>query len=194
MNDPILNEFLKIWGRTEVMRQNFAWVRKNVIRKLSSIEKRFHDYKGYLAEVFMIQILWNCQKKTLPGKFFHSNCDIAMPDRFIFIDQRHRPGAGPKMEIDIYADTGNEIWLAESKWHSRPVGPEPVKNLIQQGEVIKEREGKYLKSLQLWLFSHGGVTQSAEELMCEHGILWSDRDDLNGLLEIAGLRTLPELA
>jgi hypothetical protein len=97
------------------------------------------------------------------------------------------------MEIDIYADTGNEIWLGESKWHTKPVGPEPVKNLIQQGEIIKKREGKYLKNLQLWLFSHAGVTKSAKELMQEHNILWSDKNDLNNLLKIAGLRNLPEL-
>ncbi|MCP4107900.1 MAG: hypothetical protein GY749_20540 [Desulfobacteraceae bacterium] len=67
VNDPILNEFLRVWGETEVERQNAAWVRKKTVRNLSTIERRFHDYKGYLAEVFMIQILWNSQGKRLPG-------------------------------------------------------------------------------------------------------------------------------
>lgn len=193
VNDPILNEFLKVWGETEVERQNRAWVKKKTIKKLSIIEKRFHDYKGYLAEVFMIQILWNSQGKTLPGKFFHKDTDIVMPDRFIFIDQRHRPGAGPKMEIDIYADSGNRIWLAESKWWNTPVGPDVVQHLLNQGEVIKEREGEYLKSLRLWLFAHDGITKKAEELIREHDILWSSREDLDRLLETVRLRKLPEL-
>jgi hypothetical protein len=192
VNDPILNEFLRVWGETEVARQNAAWVQKKTIRTLSAVERRFHDYKGYLAEVFMIQILWNSQGKKLPGRLFHSDGDIAVPDRFIFIDQRHRPGAGPKMETDIYADAGTRVWLGESKWWNRPVGPDPVAILIRQGDIVKEREGKYLKSLRLWLFAYDGVTESAEALMREHGVLWSDKNDMNQLLEGAGLRRLPE--
>jgi hypothetical protein len=29
-----------------------------------------------------------------------------MPDRFFYIDQRHRPRAGQEMETDIYAGAG----------------------------------------------------------------------------------------
>ena len=193
VNDPILNEFLRVWGETEVRRQNPAWVEKKTIRSFSAVERRFHDYKGYLAEVFMIQSLWNGQGKRMPGKYFHSENDIAVPDRFIFIDQRHRPGAGPKMEIDIYADAGKHIWLGESKWWNKPVGPDVVNNLIRQGEIVKEREGEYLETLRLWLFAHNGVTEKAAELMRECGVLWSDGEDLNNLLEMVGLRRLPEL-
>lgn len=86
----------------------------------------------------------------------------------------------------------HEFRLGESKWHKKPIGPEPVKHLIRQGEIIKEREGKYLKTLRLWLFSYQGVTINAEVLMREHGVLWSVPNDLNRLLEPAGLRNLPE--
>ncbi len=141
----------------------------------------------------MIQVLWNGQRQTLPGKFFHADEDITVPNRFIYIDQRHRPGTGLKRETDIYASSGKEIWLGESKWWNTPVGPEPVKNLIRQGEVVRKREGKSLKTLRLWLFAHEGVTENAEKLMSEHGILWSEKKDLNELLKMVGLRKLPEL-
>ncbi len=193
INDPILNEFLRVWGETEVRRQNPAWVEKKTIQSFSAIERRFHDYKGYLAEVFMIQLLWNGQGKRLPGKCFHSEDDIVVPDRFIFIDQRHRPGAGPKMEIDIYADAGKHVWLGESKWWNKPVGPDAAVNLIRQGEIMKEREGDGLETLRLWLFAHNGVTEKAADLMRENGVLWSDGADLNNLLEMVGLRRLPDL-
>ena len=193
INDPILNEFLRVWGATEVGRQSRQIVEEKTVRKFSSMERRFHEYKGYLGEIFMIQVLWNSQRKTLPGACFHSPGDIAVPHRFIYIDQRHRPGTGVRRETDIYASAGTETWLAESKWRQRPVGPEAVENLIRQGKIVREREGEYLKTLRLWLFSRNGATEKARELMREHGVLWSDGDDLNRLLEIAGLRNLPDL-
>ena len=139
INDPILNEFLRVWGATEVGRQSRQIVEEKTVRKFTGMERRFHEYKGYLTEIFMIQVLWNSQRKTLPGACFHSAEDIAVPDRFIYIDQRHRPQTGVKRETDVYASAGTETWLAESKWRNRPVGSEAVENLIRQGG---SRQGK----------------------------------------------------
>ncbi|MCP4345540.1 MAG: hypothetical protein GY795_08440 [Desulfobacterales bacterium] len=193
INDPILNEFLKVWGEIEVERQNHGLTEDKTVKKFRVIQKRFHEYKGYLAEVYMIQILWNGRRQKLPGKFFHSPEDIVIPRHFSYIDQRHRPGTGQKREVDIYAAAGKEVWLAESKWwNNRPVGPDVVENLLRQAEVVREREGEYLETLRLWIFAHDGVTEKAEKMIHENGILWSARDDLDGLLEAVGLRKLPK--
>ncbi|MCP4691054.1 MAG: hypothetical protein GY859_23600, partial [Desulfobacterales bacterium] len=192
INDPILNEFLKVWGEVEIERQTPLFVEEKTVKKFKKITQRFNNYKGYLAEIYMIRILWNSQRKTLPGRFFNREKDIEMPDRFYYIDQRHRPGAGKKMEVDIYGGAGNEKWLAESKWwDGRKVGSDVVNHLLAQAEIVKEREGEDLETLRLWLFAHDGVTGPAKELMKEHGILWSTRSELDGLLEAARLRKLP---
>ncbi len=194
INDPILNEFLKVWGEIEIERQTPLYVEEKTVKKFKKITKRFNNYKGYLAEIYMLQILWNTQGKTLPGRFFNRKEDLEMPDRFYYIDQRHRPGAGEKMEVDIYGGAGNEKWLAESKWwDNRKVGSDVVNHLLAQAEIVKEREGEDLETLRLWLFAHDGVTGPARELMKERGILWSTRAELDGLLETARLRKLPAL-
>ncbi|MDM8521766.1 hypothetical protein QUF80_00180 [Desulfococcaceae bacterium HSG8] len=193
MNDPILNEFLKVWGKIEIERQDHQEVRDEVRIRFERVQRKFHEYKGYLAEVYMIRILWNSQGKTLPGGYFHSDRDIVMPDRFSYIDQRHRPGAGRKMETDIYGAAGREVWMAESKWRSRPVGPDAVRHLLRQAEILRERKGDDLKTLRLWIFAHNGLTGKAKELIREHGILWSSREELDGLLREVNLRKLPEL-
>ena len=192
-NDPILNEFLKVWGRIEVERQNHQQVEEKVVSRFERTKRRFHEYKGYLAEVYMIQVLWNSQGRTLPGRYFHSDRDIVMPDRFFYIDQRHRPGAGERMETDIYAGAGTEVWMAESKWRNRPAGPDVVTNLLRQAEILRERKGDDLRTLRLWIFSHDGLTGKVLELVREHGILWSSRAELDGLLREVNLRKLPEL-
>ncbi|KPA18318.1 hypothetical protein MHK_001465, partial [Candidatus Magnetomorum sp. HK-1] len=193
INDPILNEFLKVWGEIEVARYNRKEIEEKTIRYFEKQQKRFHEYKGYLAEVYMIQILWNAQKSILPKHFFHSSTDIKIPDRFIYIDQRHRQHMGKQIEVDIYASSGTEIWIAESKWHKKPVGVDVVHHMLKQAKMILDREGDEIKQLTLWLFSYTGVTADAENLMTQHGILWSSKDELNALLEFVGLRQLPEI-
>ncbi len=98
------------------------------------------------------------------------------------------------MEVDIYAAAGTEVWMAESKWRrSRKVGRDVVENLLAQAEIVKERKGKLLKTLRLWLFAYDGVTGEAEELMRQNGALWSTKADLDEPLELANLRKLPKI-
>ena len=59
--------------------------------------------------------------------------------------------------------------------------------------TVKEEVGEGLRVLRLWFFAHDGFTGDAEALMREKGVLWSVREDLNGLLECLGLRGLPAL-
>ncbi len=106
MKDPILNEFLKVWGRIQAAGENAARVRDEIRRKYRKLQKKFSKYKRYLAEVYMIQVLWNSQRKVLPGKYFHSPEDIHAPDRFFYIEHRGKLGAGVDMEVDIYAAAG----------------------------------------------------------------------------------------
>jgi hypothetical protein len=191
MKDPILNEFLKIWGRIQVVGENASEVRDEIRQKYLTLQKKFSEYKGYLAEVYMIQVLWNSQRTVLPGKYFHHSSDIQVPDRFTYI--AHRSSLGIGMEVDIYAAAGEEGWLAESKWwEGRKVEPSVVERLLEQAEELNRRKG--LEILRLWLFVHDGVTGKAEALLRQHNILWSTRADLDALLRLAKLRALPRFS
>ncbi len=194
IKDPILNEFLKVWGQIIVKSRNPDRIANRTIEKFTTIQKRFFEYKGYMAEVYMIQILWNAQGRTLPGRCFNVDEDVDVPSRFSYIDQRHKPGTGKKMEVDIYAAAGPEIWMAESKWWSGDkVGTDVVETLLRQAEIVRERKREVLKTLRLWIFAHDGVTGPAEELMRQNGMLWSTRVELDELLETVKLRKLPVL-
>jgi hypothetical protein len=193
VNDPILQEFLKVWGKIEVAGITRAEVEEEIISKYESLKKKYNNYKGYLAEVFIIQVLWNNQKKTLDGKYFNYPEKIKMPGRFIYIAHRSKLGAGRGKEIDIYATAGSNVWVVESKWWKNPVDVNVVKNLMKQGDIVKEIRGKDLKKITLWLFASNGVTENAKKMMEENGILWSTKDNLNALLKDSDLRKLPEI-
>ncbi|CAN2039272.1 ATPase domain protein, prokaryote domain protein [Candidatus Magnetomoraceae bacterium gMMP-15] len=192
VKDPILQDFLKAWGKVEVAGKRQTHVTEEIILKYESLNRKYKNYQGYLAEVFMIQILWNNQNKMLDGKYFNYPESIKVP-HFIYIDQRTRLGAGKGKEIDIFASGGLDVWIAESKWKKDPVGKDVVENLIWQGSLLKEKRGEKLDSLTLWLFASSGVTEGAKKMIKENGILLSTKENLNALLIDSGLRKLPEI-
>jgi len=194
IDDPILLEFLKVWGKIEIEGQDKAAVQNDLRTQYQTIKRRIYDHKGYLAEVYIAQILWSGQNKTLPGKLFHSKEDITLPWHFSYVKLRSRLGGGKGMEIDVEGGAGKERWICESKWWiGRKVGRVEVESLMRKGNAVKEEVGEGLQILRLWFFAHDGFTEDAEALMLKNGVLWSVREDLNGLLECLGLRELPEL-
>ena len=194
VQDPILLEFLKVWGKIEVEGTPVSYVRDSLIERYQNIKRRIGDHIGYLAEIYMAQVLWNLQNKSVPGKYFHVDGDIPIPWHFSYIQHRFRLGGGSDMEIDVYAAAGSELWIAESKWWTnRTVGLNAVQILNQKSEQVRSFRGEGLRRLRVWFFSYSGFTAEAERFMKEKNMLWSTKEDLNALLEYSGLRRLPEI-
>ncbi|TGN99930.1 hypothetical protein PN36_31655 [Candidatus Thiomargarita nelsonii] len=191
VKDPILLEFLRIWGRIEVEGQNGSEVRDELQTQYQKLQRQIRDLKGYLAEVYMAQILQNAQRQRLPGHYFHQAHEIEVPE-FNYVRLRERLGVGAETEIDLHAAAGIEQWVAESKWRSqRKVSPTEVQQLLDKAQVVKlDRDAEIMR---LWFFSFDGFSPKALELMSEHGIYWSTQEDLNGLLDYVKLRRLPAL-
>ena len=193
INDPILLEFLKIWGKIEVEGQPAQAVQDDLQEQYEVLQRRFHEYKGYLGEVFMSQILLASPQKVFPGRLFHTDEDIAMPWRFSYVHHRVRLGSGRGKEIDLYGAAGSEVWVGQSKWTKAPVGLQVLKELWLQGEQVREERERNPRTLRLWLFAYNGLTTEAEEYAHARNILWSAREDLNELLRLLGLRELPKI-
>ena len=192
VKDPILLEFLKVWGRIEVEGYDRKAVKDELEERYEQKDRRFHEYKGYFAEVHMSQVLLNAQNKTLPGKFFNSKTDIIMPWRFIYVRHRVRLESGRGKEIDIFGAAGSEKWVCQSKWITgKKIGIAVLKELKAQGEDV--RDGKPHRIIRMWIFAHNGLTKQAEAFAKKHGILWSKRKEFDELLEFLGLRKLPDL-
>ncbi len=191
VRDPILLEFLKVWGRIEVDAKDAATVQNELITRYRKQKRRFSEYKGYLAEVFMAQVLWAAQDKTLPGHFFHSPENVSFP-RFIFVRHRMTLGSGKGREIDVVGAGGGYNWVCQSKWvKGKKVGPSAVKELMAQREVV--RKDLDAITMTAWLFACEGLTPEAEKLAEDEGVLWSNVHDFNELLAHVGLRKLPDL-
>ena len=194
IDDPILLEFLKVWGRIAVAGNAASRVQDDLRARYRKLKRRIHDHLGYLGEIYMAQVLWNGQNQTLPGRFFHREEDVPVDWRFSYIHHRVRLGAAADMEVDVYAAAGAEIWLCESKWwRGRKAGVPEVESLLRKGERVRADRGDLLETLYLWFFAYDGFTPEAEALMTEKGMLWSDRADLDALLTHLGLKRLPDV-
>jgi len=191
VKDPILLEFLRVWGRIEVEGHDQASVRDQLRKDYQGIERKFHEYKGYLAEVHLSQVLLNGQNSTLPGKFFNSDRDVAVP-RFTYVRHRVRPGSGRGREIDVLGAAGPDQWVCQSKWVTgRKTGIGDLRKLAAQGDLI--RKDMNPRTVLMWIFAHNGLTGPALKFAEEHGILWSSRREFDELLIYLGLRALPDL-
>jgi len=95
-------------------------------------------------------------------------------------------------EIDVHGGAGMEQWVAESKWQrGRKVGPGDIQKLLDKAEVVKK--DRQAERMRIWFFSYEGFSEEALELMPKQGLLWSTKDDLDGLLDYVKLRRLPKL-
>lgn len=109
-----------------------------------------------------------------------------------YVRHRVRLASGLGQEIDLLGSIGGEMWVCQSKWvTTRKIGIAVLQELIKQAAAVQAEYNP--KSVRMWLFAHEGLTQEAETLAREQGVLWSDRAQLDGLLTYLGLRKLPTL-
>jgi len=178
-------------GRIEVEGQDIGRVRDGLREQYRRLKRRIREHLGYLAEVYMAQVLLDSQDKRLPGRFFHQENDIDVP-RFTYVRLRERLGVGPDREIDVLGAAGPEKWVCESKWvKDRRAGKSDVEVLLRKSELIQEEMEPLVA--RMWFFAHDGFTEEAEALMRKKGMFWSVREDLDGLLQSVGLRQLPDV-
>jgi len=192
VKDPILLEFLRVWGRIEVEGHDRARVRDELAEEYGTYRRRVSEYKGYLAEVHMSQILLDSQNRTLPGKFFNSPEDVRMPWRFSYVRHRMRIGPGKGCDIDLLGAAGSEKWVCQSKWVTGDkIGRGILEELADQADVV--RRDMRPRVIRMWIFAHEGLTGPARKFAEENGILWSARKEIDELLVHLGLRPLPDL-
>ncbi len=192
VKDPILLEFLKVWGKIEVEGHDQSKVQYDLVSRYRILKRRISEYKGYFAEVHMSQVLLNGQKMSIPGHLFNSAEDIVMPRRFIYVRHRMRIGSGKGREIDVIGAAGGEVWVCRSRWvKDHKMGMDVLKELVSQAETVKEDMNPQV--VRLWIFAHEGLTKDAVVFAEKQGILWSSRKEFDKLLVYLGLRPLPDL-
>ncbi len=192
VKDPILLEFLKVWGKIEVEGLAKTAVQDKLKEKYQKINKRtLNEYKGYLAEIHMSQILLSGQETAFPGRLFNSTKDVRLPS-FTYVHHRVRLSSGINREIDVLGAAGVEKWVCQSKWvKGGRIGIKILRDLTSLATMVNKEMTPEI--LRVWLFADRGLTPDAKAYAKEHGTLWSSRAEFDELSTRLGLRVLPEI-
>ncbi len=144
-------------------------------------EFRIKDKQGRVkwAQNNSIIIQWDCHATTHPPPSQAGNSDEAT--------------SGEGQELDLVGGAGPDAWICQSRWVvGKKQGVKVLKVLLAQRDLFVEHFAPR-RPVTLWLFAYKGLINEAQTFAKRHGILWSTREQLDELLELLGLRPLPNL-
>jgi len=161
-----------------------------LLAKYSKLSGEYGDFKGYTAEIFIQFLMTKFNFHEVDGKaYFNSEGQILLP-KFIWIDSKKvKLSTTREYQLDVVGKRTPYLWLVEVKYTEKPVGLPLVKKFESACDVaIKTFKGE---EVTRWYISTGGFTKPAMKYLKEKGFLHSNREEVNKLLRLFGLRRLP---
>lgn len=197
VNDPILNEFLKVWCEVKVEHQKKEKVEKRKLREYQKKSKQFDYYKGITVQVYILYMMTKWNQEVVEGKdYFNIDKQIVLPQfRWVDNDRLKHPNTG-EAELDVIGMHQNILWLGECKyWTDAQPGLKEVQDFVERKAEIAKKALEYEEDeeIVLWFFSRNGVEAKAEDYIKENGLLYSKEEDLNRLLKRFGVKELPRM-
>jgi hypothetical protein len=190
IKDPILREFAAAWARVEVENASWEQASTELQEKYRRLTGKYADFKGYATELMVKFFMSRFNDQTVDGgEYFSHPGEVFLP-RFIWIDSRTVKAPDTReYQIDIIGKEVPHLWLVEVKNTDHPIGLSEVREFQEACEVAERVIGGEI--VTRWYVSTGGFTEEAVHDLQERGFLFSDRGQVNGLLQYFGLRELP---
>ncbi len=194
LRDPVMNEFLEAWCEEWVQNRSSKSVEREKLGKYKRKAKQFDQFKGIAVQIYILYMMSKWDNREVDGnRYFGTDRKIVLP-KFRWVDNKKlKPESEKEVEIDILGvDVGVDVqWLGECKYWNDKVGLGVVKEFAEE----RAETGKKVYNLEttvLWFFSRKGFSKNAEAYMKERGILHTDEEELNSLLESFGVSKLPK--
>ena len=192
VRDPLLNEFLRLWVRMEREGVPRRTLLREKLQEYQRRVKRMDDFKGYFAERLVELLMTKWRDEVVDGEMYFGVVEEVTLPHFIEVGkERLKVREKPAVEMDVVGWRMGEAWVIESRYWKDKMGLGEVQTFEERGEVA--REALKVDEMRLWYFSKAGFTEEAKGHMRERGILHSDAEQLDDLLQRFGLRKLPEM-
>ena len=185
-----MREFADAWARVDV--ENATWAEANVelqerYNKLAGI---YANLKGYATELMVQFLMMRFNRREVEGETFFNHPGRIFLPRFVWVDSRIvKLPDSPQYQIDVVGRSVPHLWLVEVKNTEQPIGLQDVKYFVEACNVAAEVIGG--EEITRWYVSTSGFTQDATDYLNKHEFLYSDRNQINQLLQHFGLRELP---
>ena len=201
IKDPILREFIEAWARVDVENATWEEAEAELLTKYRAMVGKYADFKGYTAELVIKFLMTKFDERNVEGAgYFNRSGEILLP-RLIWVDSRKvKLETTPEYQIDIVGKKPPYLWLVEVKPKAEGVGEqsEHTEKAVGISQVRKFEKAcavaeKVLNGEEVmrWYISVSGFSHQAASYLREKGFLYSDRERVNQLLGLFGLRILP---
>ncbi len=199
IRDPIMNEFIQVWCEIEVegkKANEAAFDKFEKYKKkadlLDSYIGQYNYYKGITVEIYILFMMTKWNFNELDGnRYFNIDQKVILP-KFLYVDGCHVKYEDiGKAQVDLIGAKDFEQWFGECKYLKDRVGLDMVKEFVENKAEIAKKEFKRENTV-LWFFSRSGFTPEAELYMKDRGVLYTNEEQLNELLTLFEVNTLPK--
>ena len=146
---------------------------------------------GETAELYTRHLLLNFKRQAVDSQVFSINeGKIELPE---FSSVEHRSGLviqGDMVEFDLTA-RGDEEWLIEVKYWTKPVSVTEVDKFIAKLQKLDGWHVPLLPGKQIWFFSKNGFQDNAKTRLQELKIRHSDIFGFNELCRAVRIGEVP---
>jgi hypothetical protein len=190
IKDPIIREFVDAWARVDVENATWEEAEAELLTKYRAMVGKYADFKGYTAELVIKFLMTKFDERKVEGTgYFNRSGEILLP-RLIWVDSRRvKLETTPEYQIDIVGKKPPYLWIVEVKHTDKAVGISQVKKFEKACAVAE----KVLNGEEVtrWYISVSGFSHQAASYLRKKGFFYSDREQVNQLLGLFGLRILP---
>ncbi len=194
LKDPVMNEFLEAWCEEWVQSKSSRAVEAEKLGKYRRKAKQPGHFKGIAVQIYILHMMSKWDNREVDGnRYFGTDRKIVLP-KFRWVDNKKlKPESEQETETDILGvDVRVDVqWLGEFKYWKEKVGPDVVREFAEE-RAEKAKKVYNRETTVLWFFSRMGFTGEAEAYMRERGILHTNEEQLNRLLESFGVSKLPK--
>ncbi len=189
--DPVLKRYIQLMYEHEVGGRSLDMVQDSEMERLGGQLQDLKRMLGYLLEshVKYLMLLWDGREVS---GVFGSDEEVVLPAFTNVYDTMVKAVADRAYQIDVYGFTlvngRPAAWAAECRYRNRKAGRKDVEKFAAALDALKE--DRNLTSIHGWFISIEGFTEGALEALEEHGVYYSNKNELNALLEAFGLRTI----
>ena len=199
VKDPMLERTLRLeysWELQNMERSDVATkIELEFLEEALAAEKEMNatlrgelsTWLGRIAEAFIEKLMkgfFNGQ--TVSGQtYFHSPHDIKLSKfKRVYNTFASPPGATQTYQIDLYAQPENDDelpWIVESKNWKYPVDQPTVAYFLKGAENLAAEQGH--NQVICWFYARSGFTKPARDLLEREGVLYTEQDQLERMLE-----------
>lgn len=192
IKDPILQDFIVTQYKQDIVREDPQKIYQELLSKYRALKGKYADLMGQVVESRIEGMINRFNDQVVDGRrFFGVDKEVLLP-KFEFVYDTVVKAGTRQYQIDIMGSLvkgeGTFAWIVECKYWDKKIGKDVITKFEEAAQVATETYK--IDYPTKWIFSKSGFTRQARQEMERRGMLYSDIDQVNDLLNLFGIERL----